>query len=74
MDQNQFQVPFAICEAILRPTEGPSPNPEAPYTKDINQHIPSGFCTHSKFAYGKVENSLKLYRGENCVEVFCNHI
>ena len=28
----------------------------------------------SKFAYGKVENPLKLYRGEDCVEVFCSSI
>ena len=44
------------------------------YTKEINQHIPSGFCVTSKFAYGEVENPLKLYRGEDCVEVFCDHI
>ena len=26
------------------------------------------------FAYGEVENPLKLYRGEDCVKVFCYHI
>ena len=40
----------------------------------INQHIPSGFCVYSKFAYGKVENPSKLYRGKNYVKVFCNYI
>ena len=29
---------------------------------------------YTKFAYGKVENPLKLYRGENCVEVFCDYV
>ena len=29
---------------------------------------------NSKFAYGKVENPLKLYRGEDCVKVFCDYI
>ena len=29
---------------------------------------------YSKFAYGKVENPLKLYRGEDCVEVFCDYV
>ena len=75
--QNQFKVPFAMYadfEAILKPIEGPSPNPEGPYTKEINQHIPSGFCVYSKFAYGEVENPLKLYRGEDCVEVFCDYV
>ena len=49
-------------------------NPEGLYTKEINQHIPFGFFVYSKFAYGKVENPLKLYRGDNCVEVFCDYI
>ena len=25
-------------------------------------------------AYGEVEDPLRLYRGKDCVEVFCNHI
>ena len=29
---------------------------------------------YSKFAYGEVENPLKLYRGEGSVKVFCNYI
>ena len=75
--QNQFKVPFIMCadlEAILKPVEGPSPNPDKPYTKEINQHIPSGFCMNSTFTYGKVENPLKLYRGEDCVKVYCDCI
>ena len=75
--QNQFKVPFTMYadfEAILKPIEGPSLNPEKSYTKEINQHIPSGFCVFSKFAYGKAENPLKLYRGEDCVEVFCDYV
>ena len=76
--QNQLKVPFEIYvdfETILKPTKGvTNVNPEKPYTKEINQHIPSGFCVYSKFAYGKVKNPLKLYRGEDCVEIFCNYI
>ena len=75
--QNQFKVPFlmyADFESILNPIESSESNPEESYTKVINQHVPSGFCAYSKFAYGKVENPLKLYRGEDCVEVFCNYI
>ena len=75
--QNQFKVPFVMYadfEAILKPIEGPSPNPDKPCTKEINQHIPSGFCVNSMFTYGKAENPLKLYKGEDCVEVFCNYI
>ena len=40
----------------------------------VNQHIPSGWCVYSTFPYGKVENPLKLYRGEDCIEKFCDHI
>ena len=65
---------YAEFEAILKPTEGPSPSPEESYTKVINDHIPSGFCVNSKFAYGEVGNPMKLYRGEGCVKVFCDYI
>ena len=75
--QNQFKVPFimyADFEAMLEPIQGSSPNPNESYTKKVNQHIPSGWCVYSKFTYGEVENPLELYRGEDCVEKFCNHI
>ena len=65
---------YGDFEANLKPIKGPSPNPEESYTKEINQHIPSSFCMNSVFAYGKVENSLKLYRGEGCVKVFCDYV
>ena len=48
--QNQFKVPFMMYEdfeAILNPIQGPSPDPSEPYTKEVNQHIPSGFCIYS---------------------------
>ena len=75
--QNQFRVPFmmyADFEAILQPIQSPSPDPSQPYTSEVNQHIPSGWCVYSKFAYGNVQNSLKLYRGKDCIEKFCDHI
>ena len=75
--QNQFKVPFimyADFEAILKPIEQSNFNPDAAYTKEINQHISFGFCVYSKFVYGEVENPLKLYRGEDCVEVFCDYV
>ena len=76
--QNQFKVPFmtyADFEAILRPVHGPpSPDSNKPYTKKVHRHIPSGFCIYSKFAYGEVKDPLKLYRGKDCVQVFCDYI
>ena len=75
--QYQFKVPFAMYadfEAILKPIQATNPNPEESYTEEINKHIPSGFFVYSKFTYRKVENPLKLYGGEDCVEVFCDYI
>ena len=75
--QYQFKTPFIMYtdfEAILEPMEGPAPNPEESYTTKINKHIPSGFCVYSKLAYEKVENPLKLYKGEDCVVLFCDYI
>ena len=49
-------------------------SPEAPYTREVNCHVPSRFCTYPTFVYGKVNHPLKLYWGKDCVEVFCDHI
>ena len=73
----QFKVPFVMYadfEAILEPIHAINPNPEISHTKEINKHIHSGFCVYSKFAYGKVKDPLKLYKGEDCVQVFCDYI
>ena len=65
---------YADFEVILEPMQGSIPNPKGPYTKDISQHIPSGWCAYSKFAYGEVEAPLRLYKGKDCIEKFSNHI
>ena len=75
--QNQFKVPFimyADFESILEPMDHGSPNPNQPYTNEVNQHMPSGWCVYSKFAYGDVDNPLRTYRGKDCIETFCNYI
>ena len=78
--QNQFKVPFVIYadfEAILQNVESKEDKHLATWishTRNINKHIPSGFCTHSKFAYGEVSNPTFQYRGEDCVEVFCDYV
>ena len=82
---NQFRAPFmmyADFESILMPIKGPplaepsgpNPDPNQPYTTKVNQHIPSGWCVYSKFAYGDVKEPLTIYRGEDCVGRFCDHI
>ena len=75
--QFQFKVPFimyADFESILEPISGPGNNPRISTARGINVHVPSGWCIRSEFAYGKVKDPLKLYRGKDCVKKFCDHI
>ena len=85
--QYQFKVPFimyADFESLLEPIrrspgpcgaiQEPSKDPSGPLTIITKNHIPSGWCVYSEFAYGKVKNPLTLYRGKNCVKKFCDHI
>ena len=75
--QFQFKVPFimyADFESILEPIQGPENNMRISSMRGINNHVPSGWCVRSEFASGKVENPLKLYRGEDCVKKFCDHV
>ena len=78
---------YADFESILGPAqseawsksqssryESGDPNPNLLYTHKVNRHTPSGWCVYSKFAYGNVNDPLKLYRGKECVETFCNHV
>ena len=76
-DQFQFKVPFIMYagfESILEPTQGPGNNPMISSTRGVNNQVPSGWCVCSKFAYEKIENPLKLYRGKDCVKKFCDHV
>ena len=83
--QNQFKVPFIMYvdfESILKPIQGaehpasggPNPEPTGSYTSEVTKHSPSGWCVYSKFAYGEVKDPLKLYRGKDCPEKFCDYI
>ena len=65
---------YADFEAILEPIQGPSQDPKESYSSEVNQHIPSGWCIYSKFAYGDVGDPLKFYRGKDCIEKFCDYI
>ena len=81
--QCQFKVPvimYSDFESLLEPirccgaVQEPSKDPSGPWTTITNNHIPSGWCVYSEFAYRKVENPLTLYRGKDCVKKFCNHV
>ena len=75
--QFQFKVLFimyADFESILELIQGPGNNPMISSMRGINNHVPSGWCVRSEFAYGKVENQLRLYCGEDCIKKFCDHV
>ena len=75
--QNQFKIPFIMYvdfESILKPIQGPNPEPTGPYTSKVTKHSPSGWCIYSKFVYREVKDPLRLYRGKDCPEKFCNYI
>ena len=75
--KNQFKVPFimyADFESILEPIQGPNPEQAGPYTLKVTKHSPSGWCVYSKFMYGEVKDPLRLYRGKDCLEKFCDYI
>ena len=75
--QHQFKVPFimyADFESILEPIQRVSNNSNISSTRGVNTRKPSGWCLHSKFAYGKVKNPMTQYRGSDCVERFCEKI
>ena len=68
--QNQFRVPYIMYADFesMDPVEPGSPN--QPYTNEVNQHTPSGLCVYSKFAYGDVDDPLRIYRGKDCIKTF----
>ena len=75
--QNQFKVPFIMYtdfESILEPIQHPNPEPTGPYTSKVTKHSPSGWCVYSKFMYREVKDPLRLYRGKDCLEKFCDYI
>ena len=75
--QFQFKVPFIMYtdfESMLKPIQGPGNDLRISSTRGVNNHVPSGWCIRSEFAYGRVENPLKLYRGKDCVKNFCEHV
>ena len=54
--QFQFKVPFimyADFESILEPIQGPGNNLMISSTREVNNHVPSGWRIRSEFAYGK---------------------
>ena len=65
---------YADFESILEPIQGVSNDPNMSSTRGVNIHKASGWCLHSRFAYGKVKAPTTQYRGPDCVEKFCEKV
>ena len=65
---------YGDFELILIANQGQNLEPTCPYTSKVTNHSPSGWCVYSKFAYGEVKDPLRLYRGKDCLEKFCDYI
>ena len=72
--QYQFKVPFMLhadFESISKPVDGryrdnmnrmkAKRKGRVPYTEKISEHILSGWCVHSIFAYGNILDPLIIY-------------
>ena len=47
---------------------------KASYIEKINRHVSSRWCVHNTFAYGDVPDPFKMYRDQDCVEMFAEYI
>ena len=65
---------YADFKSIIEPIQCPNPDPRESYTSEVTRHTLSGWCVYSKFAYRKVKDPLKLYRGHDCLEKFGDYI
>ena len=47
---------YADFESILEPMQGLGNDPMISSTRGVNNHVPTGWCVHSEFAYEIIEN------------------
>ena len=72
-----MRVPFVIYadfEAITEKIDSATPNPEKSYTEKYEKYTPSGFCYYVKCEGEENYAEPVVYRGEDCVQKFCEMI
>ena len=75
--KKSMTVPFVInadFEAITEKIDSATPNPEKLYTEKYQEHTPSGFCYYVKKEGEENHAKPVVYRGEDCVQTFCEMI
>ena len=72
-----MRVPFVIhadFEAITEKIDSCTPNPEKSYNEKYQKHTSSGFCYYVKCEGEENYAEPVVYRGEDCVQKFCEMI
>lgn len=68
-----FKMPFVIYsdfEAVLKPIQGCTPNPQEKFTMNTHIHEAHSFAYYIKCSYDDSLSVLKLYRGKDCAAVY----
>ena len=76
-NQNSNKSLFTIhadIECIIEKIGRCKNNPENLYTTKVNKHILSGFSMSTISSFRSVENRHDVYRGEDCMEKFCEFL
>ena len=75
--KKSMKVPFVIYtdfDAVTEKVDSATPDPEKSYTEKYQKHAPSGFCYYVKKEGEENYAESVVYRGEDCVEKFCEMI
>ncbi|KAB0796891.1 hypothetical protein PPYR_10952 [Photinus pyralis] len=73
--QNKIKPPFVVYadfESLLKPIEGPQPNPLLQFTTKTFEHEPYSFAYYIKCSFDDKFSKFQIYRGANAPVQFIN--
>ncbi|KAK5647553.1 hypothetical protein RI129_002445 [Pyrocoelia pectoralis] len=71
--QNKIKHPFVVYadfESLLKPIEGPQPNPLFPFTTQTVEHEPYSFAYYIKCSFDDRFSKFRTFRGQNASRQF----
>ena len=75
--EKSMKIPAIICadlESLLEKKNTCQNNPEESSTTKINKHTPSSYSFFTYCSFDTTKNSIKCYRGKNCMKHLCNDL
>ena len=72
-DKMQYII-YADIESLIKKIGGCANNPENSSTAKIGEHIPCGNSMSTIWAFHNIGNKHTLYRGADCVKMFCTSL